>query len=211
MADAHINDDANALNPSADIIFDDFWTDDTLLSKSNSIALLYADLATESPTNDACEPWTAGCRIIINYEEHIHPLWSRDRLADTCINCHTSNGNTTIPDAQLELTDGPSDQVVEHFHAYRELLVTDAEQELSGGILQDIQVPSIDAGGNPITVTIPVAPSMRTGSARSSSQFFNLFRTGGTHEGRLEPAELKLLSEWLDLGGQYYNNPFDAP
>jgi hypothetical protein len=24
-------------------------------------------------------------------------------------------------------------------------------------------------------------------------------------------AELRLLSEWIDIGTQYYNNPFDAP
>jgi hypothetical protein len=27
----------------------------------------------------------------------------------------------------------------------------------------------------------------------------------------MTPAELRLLSEWVDIGAQYYNNPFDAP
>ena len=27
----------------------------------------------------------------------------------------------------------------------------------------------------------------------------------------LSEAELRLLSEWLDIGAQYYNNPFDVP
>ncbi|NNC54573.1 MAG: hypothetical protein HKO07_02495, partial [Pseudomonadales bacterium] len=31
------------------------------------------------------------------------------------------------------------------------------------------------------------------------------------HSGMLNPAELRLLAEWLDLGAQYYNNPLDAP
>lgn len=31
------------------------------------------------------------------------------------------------------------------------------------------------------------------------------------HNGLLSPAELRLISEWLDLGAQYFNNPFDAP
>ena len=39
----------------------------------------------------------------------------------------------------------------------------------------------------------------------------NLFRTGGAHEGFLTDIELKLIAEWLDIGAQYYNNPFDAP
>ena len=29
------------------------------------------------------------------------------------------------------------------------------------------------------------------------------------HSGMLTPAELKLISEWLDLGAQNFNNPFD--
>jgi hypothetical protein len=38
-----------------------------------------------------------------------------------------------------------------------------------------------------------------------------LFGPGGSHDGRLAPAELKLVSEWLDLGAQYFNDPFIAP
>jgi hypothetical protein len=30
------------------------------------------------------------------------------------------------------------------------------------------------------------------------------------HAGMLSPAELRLISEWLDIGAQYYNNPFDG-
>jgi hypothetical protein len=31
------------------------------------------------------------------------------------------------------------------------------------------------------------------------------------HTGYLSPAELRLIVEWLDIGGQYYNDPFVAP
>jgi hypothetical protein len=27
----------------------------------------------------------------------------------------------------------------------------------------------------------------------------------------LTPAELRLIAEWVDIGAQYYNNPFDVP
>jgi hypothetical protein len=60
-------------------------------------------------------------------------------------------------------------------------------------------------------VNIPVSPSMNVAGARSSPRFFNIFAPGGTHDGRLTAAELKLIAEWLDIGGQYYNNPFDVP
>ena len=52
-------------------------------------------------------------------------------------------------------------------------------------------------------------PSMSAAGAVASSTFFNTFETG-THVGRLTTAELKLIAEWLDIGAQYYNNPFDA-
>jgi hypothetical protein len=31
------------------------------------------------------------------------------------------------------------------------------------------------------------------------------------HTGLLTSAEKRLISEWLDIGGQYYNDPFVAP
>ena len=43
------------------------------------------------------------------------------------------------------------------------------------------------------------------------SHFFQVFATDATHIGLLSPAELRLLSEWVDIGAQYYNNPFLAP
>jgi hypothetical protein len=118
-----------------------------------------------------------------------------------------------LPAGQLELTDGASADEPDHFPAYRELLATDNEQELVAGVLQDRQVQT---GVDPVTglpqfATVPVAPSMRAGSAATSVTFFARFAAGGTHAGRLTPAELKLVSEWLDVGGQYFNDPFAAP
>ena len=70
-----------------------------------------------------------------------------------------------------------------------------------------------DAGltGDPILAPVTVPPVLSTAGALASDGFFDLFATGGTHEGRLTPAELRLVAEWIDLGGQYFNNPFDAP
>ena len=31
------------------------------------------------------------------------------------------------------------------------------------------------------------------------------------HNGLLANEELRLIAEWLDIGAQYYNNPFNAP
>jgi len=36
-----------------------------------------------------------------------------------------------------------------------------------------------------------------------------MFAAGGQHAGWLSPSELRLVSEWLDIGAQYFNDPFD--
>jgi hypothetical protein len=48
---------------------------------------------------------------------------------------------------------------------------------------------------------------MAAGNARGS-RFFNVMNNA-THAGMLTTAELRLLSEWLDIGAQYYNDPFE--
>jgi len=47
--------------------------------------------------------------------------------------------------------------------------------------------------------------------ALNADAFFSVFENGGSHQGYLNGAELKLIAEWLDIGAQYYNNPFAAP
>ena len=76
-----------------------------------------------------------------------------------------------------------------------------------------IQVPDPANPGQFILVASPTnqPASIVAGSANASTRFFSIFATGGTHAGRLSGAELRLLSEWVDIGTQYYNNPFDAP
>jgi hypothetical protein len=227
--------------PGPDAVREDVWTDPLEATPGATVALRYTDLRTPAPVPDAClDNWTARCRIVINYEQHIHPLWNLERTEEveengetvtldyTCTGCHTAadaDGAVRIPDGQLDLTDGASDQNADHFRAYRELLFTDNEQELVDGMLSDIMVDTgeferdeegeliLDGAGNPIPilVPIPVPASMSVNGALASEAFMSLFLSGGAHEGFLEPAELRLIAEWLDIGAQYYNNPFDAP
>jgi hypothetical protein len=222
--------DCAALLPATGIAYDDPWTDPAAAGRAPDapFAWRYPDLSTPAPTRAECTTaWSAACRITIHYERHIHPLWSLPRVQlaadgvtvlsdDTCTSCHTSRtaaGVVQVPPGQLELTDGPSSDQPDHFHAYRELLATDAEQEIADGVLRDrlVQVGTDPVTGEPQFATVPVAPSLRAGSAAASTQFFALFAPGGTHAGRLTPAELKLVSEWVDIGAQYWNDPFAAP
>ena len=216
--------DCAAITPAVDVIYDDVWTDEAAAgrAKDASFAYTYAGLNTPAPVSASCQgTWTNQCRIVINYETHIHPLWGLPRLAAdgvtdiTCTLCHNNRdaaGALQVPAGQLELTDGPSVEQPDHFLSYRELLFPDNEQELVMGALQDrmVEVGIDPVTGNPILAPVTVGPSMRTAGALASS-FFSRFRAGGTHENYLTDDELRLISEWLDIGGQYFNNPFDAP
>lgn len=223
-------DNCAALRPSVDVVYEDVWTDEETAGRSAdpSFALRYADLETTPPTLEAClQGWSAACRITINYEEHIHPLWSvpRQILDDvaltviqdnTCTACHgpvDALGAAQVPAAQLDLGDGPSDVEPDQFKSYRELLFGDTVQEVSGGVLIDAQFEvGVDPDtGLPLLETRQVAPPASANGALSSPRFFAVFAAGGLHEGYLSPAELRLISEWLDIGAQYYNNPFAAP
>jgi hypothetical protein len=216
------DDNCAALEPSLDVVYEDFWTDPVEAGRAADAPFSYTyqavagnlpELPVNFPGCAAPGGWTAACRSVINYETHIHPLWSVDRGANTCTTngCHVplnAMGTIAPPAAQLDLADGLSPQVMEHFNSYRELLFADNAQEVVNNALQDIQL-GVDVDGNPILVT--VLPSMSAAGANASGAFFSRFDAGGTHFGRLSPDELRLLSEWLDIGAQYYNNPFDVP
>jgi hypothetical protein len=225
--------------PTPDVVYADEWSGDAVDPKPDSFAYAYADLQTPPPISGVCATdWAPNCRIVINYEQHIHPLWSVNRevldpdtmaVVDdyTCTSCHTDTDAADaqqVPAGQLDLGDGPSPDEPLHFNAYRELLFPDSEQELVNGALIDVLVdsgevlrdeegnPILDANGDeqPILVTVPVQASMSVNGARAS-RFFDVFADDGSHRDFLSPAELRLIAEWLDIGGQYFNNPFDAP
>jgi hypothetical protein len=122
-----------------------------------------------------------------------------------------------VPAGQLDLTDGLSADEPDQFNSYRELLFADDRQVLMNGAIVDEQVQiGVDAMGNPILSTVSIGASMSAAGARQS-RFFSCFDVGGTgcpsrsHVGYLSLDELRLIAEWLDIGAQYYNNPFDVP
>ena len=123
-----------------------------------------------------------------------------------------------VPAGQLDLTDGPSTDEPDQFNSYRELLFADDRQILLNGALVDEQVQiGVDAMGNPIlsTVSIPCVDELRRGRANRGSSRASTSAAPGArrspHAGYLSLDELRLIAEWLDIGAQYYNNPFDVP
>jgi len=152
----------------------------------------------------------------------------------TCTGCHSTSddmGLVQIPAAQLDLSATTSTDNPDHLTSYRELLFNDNEQELNNTILIDRLIPLIDSEGNPVyevddednlildaegnpipvMITVGISPALSSTGSLASSRFFDLFEPAGSHFDWLSAAEIKLIAEWLDIGGQYYNNPFDVP
>lgn len=235
------------MKPSTDLIYTDVWTDEVASNRSAapSFTIDYTDTPV-SPISGASDAATACrntgyddtvssfsyCRIVINYEEHIQPIWEKMRAPSSCVTCHTATGLAHLNAGQLELTSGDSDIDTDHLISYRELFSNDNGQDAMGDdieILQDID-PPIDvnpADGIPDQELVPDpafrrSPTMSTNGAFASRAFMERM-TGldldnnmsnqpadtENHNLMLTPSELKLISEWLDIGAQYFNNPFD--
>jgi hypothetical protein len=242
------------LHLSSDVLYDDVWTNPAVRALDVSFGYLHAslDISIASPASANCSPWNFKCRIVINYQKHIHPIWQIDRGVDnnangvgdnTCTECHSNfdMGIPKVPAGQLDLSDGISDRNAEHLKAYQELLFADQGEALDAmGNVVNIQIlvpvldgngnPVLNAMGNPLTQLIddPAAGvnlSMSADGARRSYFVEKLTETELEavrilstpisdpnyidHTGFLTGDELRLVSEWLDIGAQYFNDPFD--
>jgi hypothetical protein len=179
-----------------------------------------------------CVPWSAQCRITIHYANpasnpadlFIQNLWTTARgpvvagvATQTCTNCHNPvslANQVQVPAGQIDLTSSASTTDATIVTSYEDVLFQHDELTLNMGVLQDLTVT--DPGPPPTQVPVMLAAPMAAGDAAASTAFLRMF--DGTfhdpvldHTGFLTSGELRLISEWLDIGGQYYNDPFVAP
>ncbi|MGC2459471.1 MAG: hypothetical protein WA446_00620 [Steroidobacteraceae bacterium] len=183
--------------PSVNVVFNDPWFGGG--TGNEPVLLSYDDptFTTPLPTAQTCAlpgGWTANCRVVIDYPRHIQPLWDKDRGANTCVNCHTAS---TAATGYLDLADGASPTDANQDNAYQQLL-------------NPFSVTTTNPTTGATVQTVVRSQEFISGDALDS-HFFQVFVTDATHIGLLSPAEMRLLSEWVDIGAQYYNNPFDAP
>ncbi len=228
LANAHQSGETMAstrtrLNPlllplQRDPVFTDVWADTSRagVTARPSIAIRYTgntnpadDLATPAPTNG-----------LINYPEHIQPLWSRDRGANTCTGCHADP-------ARLDLrgtTAGTG-----RLTSYEELLIGDPQLDPVTGLpviriregvpMVQRNAPLVETSSGAMNTAgqarksrlteIMFGETLLAGSAARTAHP-NPPAGAPNHATLLNAAEKRLLAEWMDLGGQYYNNPFDS-
>ena len=211
--------DATALNLKSDMAYTDVWAD---TSKSGvtalaSISVKYTgnassadDLVTAAPTNG-----------LINYPTHIQPLWDRARGvsgANTCTTCHADA-------VKLDLRGTTSG--TGRLTSYQELLLGDPVIDTATGLpvtrIRD-GVPEIVRGAALVETMSGNAAGMARSSRLAEIMFGETLKAGTeattahpnppagapNHALMLNAAEKRLITEWMDLGGQYYNNPFDG-
>ena len=270
MAEARTRLDSNVMKLSTDLTYEDVWTDpaNTAANRSAdaSFTINYTGI-TPTPASAACGSDTyddstnslAYCRIVINYETHIQPIWDKVRPSgNSCTTCHVNIENTQSAAAQLDLTkltaaNERSDLNAAHYISYQELFRNDNKRETDGLekmititrniIINGETIDDVAPFGVPDTETLDIldpnveviSPSMSINSALASNRFMELMTgldlnndgnqptdTDNVHshfinsqnadlQDALTTSELKLISEWLDIGAQYYNDPTTAP
>jgi hypothetical protein len=207
--------DPALLGLQSDMIFSDVWADTTVpgVQARAPIAIRYTGNA--NPADDLATP--APVNGVINYPEHVAPIWTRDRGANTCTNCHADAAKL-----DLRATVAGTGRLA----SYEELMVGDPVIDPASGLpvtrIED-GVPVIVRGAALVETGAGNAGGIARGSRLTEILFGQTLKAGaealaahpnppGTapnHATLLNAAEKRVVVEWMDLGGQYYNNPFD--
>ncbi len=200
--------DGSKLQLSADMEFTDVWTSGgtarapvTIRYTGNANAA--DDLATPVPTNG-----------FINYPDHIQPLWTRDRGANTCTTCHAdtakldlraSIAGTGRNTSYEELVVG--DPVIDTATGLPQTRMRDGEPEIvRGAALVETMAPGVFGMARASRLGEIVFGENLKASAAARTAHPNPPAGAPDHSTMLNLAEKRLVSEWMDLGGLYYNN-----
>lgn len=203
MAETRFRVDEVSLELNADINFIDVWTNAAVRSPDPSFSYSYASLQTAAPV--------AG---VINYPEHIQPIWDLPRNINggtrSCVSCHDGITNATNNPNGLNLnkTVGGDGRNI----SYDSLMV-------GREIIGEDDLPVFDLVDSIMTLRKGL-PLVKAGYARGSHLIEVLFNqelfaerglavNGLDHTNFLSDSEKRLVVEWIDIGGQFLNDPLD--
>jgi len=217
MAGTRTRLDPNLLKLMTDMVSTDVWADPAKagVTARNSISILYKgntdpkdDLLTAAPVNG-----------VINYPTNIQPMWTVSRGtngAGTCVTCHADPAKL-----DLSATITGTGRVA----SYERLLIGDPLIDEATGLPKthlEEGVPMIDR--EPAMVDTMASEGDALGMARKSrlmeilsgstlkvsADARTLYPTPAAgapdHSTLMTKAEKRLLAEWMDLGGQYFND-----
>ena len=206
---------------SRNIEYQDIWTD---LGVANvEMGTPFANSYIELINNDSDSRHTdaainkLACGII-NYPEHIQPIWEKTRGLlgrDSCGNCHDESS----PAGGLAISSTLSNNG--RYKSYENLLTGTVELNAEGNaaLIVDNQGLSHPKRSNPAVRT---GNNVASGLARGSHLMEVLTNTElkapqtltavgqrTDHGKMMSSIELRLISEWIDIGAQYFNQPYD--
>jgi len=217
MASTRTRLDPTALRLVADMMYTDFWADTSKpgVVGRGAIAVRYTGNASAADDLQTAVPVNG----IVNYPEHVATIWTRARGANTCTNCHND------PDKlDLSATLGGSGRT----SSYDELMLGDPVLDPVTGLPRTrIEEGVIVIERGPALVDTAASEGEALGLARKSRlaeiMFGEALMAGGgartahpsppasapDHGTMLNAAEKRVVAEWMDLGGKYYNDAFD--
>ncbi|HET7764801.1 MAG TPA: hypothetical protein VFK92_06895 [Burkholderiales bacterium] len=224
--------DPNYSNLKGDPSYTDFWTpvfntqNGTSLTPQAPISITYSGLGASPVKGPAscATTWSAkDCAIVINFPDHIQPI-----LTAKCASCHSG----LAPAAGIDLSSTMSGEFARTM-GYQSLLVGPPLLDANG---EPIITVNEDGEFMIARETPPVIP----GGARGSRLIERLFeqplkadasattrrafcRAGGnscfnsaayvnhtTIANPLTAAEKRIITEWIDIGGTYFNDPYNG-
>ena len=194
------------LQLKTDMEYEDVWTDQTAAGRApdNAFTLAYTGRTEAGMAPEPGLSTPAPVNGVIDYPTHIAPLF-----AGCAASCHDNNDPDDLDSAGLDLsaTVGGTGRMT----SYEELLVGDP-------VLVNGQ-PQVRIDEDGEIEVVRAEPQVIPGSARSSHLMEVLFHQNlrsdlplpsVNHSAMLNSSQKRLLAEWIDLGGQYYNSPLDG-
>jgi mono/diheme cytochrome c family protein len=205
MAETATRLDPTKLLLTSDLRFTDYWTDVTAAGRPADADLIidYSGLDTtimSAPVNG-----------VINYPEHIQPLWDKH-----CVSCHNDPDGNNVSSAGLDLRGTTNARG--RLQSYDELVIGDPLMDENGRPiirqmnensleLEVVREPSIVGGNNSRGGSrASYLTEVLFGEELRASQSITEITTD--HTSLLNASELRLVSEWIDLGIQYMNTPY---
>ena len=229
MAETRASGDANYSNLAGSPTYTDYWTpvrntqNGTNITPQAPISITYSGLSASPVKGPAscATTWSAkDCAIVINFPDHIQPI-----LAAKCASCH-SGVNAA---AGLDLSATMSGEFARTM-GYQSLMVGNPLLDANGQPIITInedgelmiarEVPPAtpgDARGSRLIERLFEQPLLASASSTSRRAFCRASGSacvnGATYQDHttiLNASEKRIITEWIDIGGTYSNDPYSG-